>query len=79
MLGHKNCLYFTDIGHVDSPLPSGGNLTREKDLQVIGAEKDLVRIFESSSSGDDDDDAGVGILAIAAKEKCNNFRICRHV
>ncbi|KAK7490637.1 hypothetical protein BaRGS_00018054 [Batillaria attramentaria] len=47
-----------DIGHVESPLPSAGNLTREKDLQVIGAEKDLARIFESSSEGDDDDDGG---------------------
>lgn len=47
---------------MESPLPSGGNLTREKDLEVIGAEKDLLRIFESSSSGDDDDDGGVSIL-----------------
>ncbi|XP_025089778.1 mediator of RNA polymerase II transcription subunit 13-like isoform X2 [Pomacea canaliculata] len=47
-----------DIGQMESPLPSGGNLTREKDLEVIGAEKDLLRIFESSSSGDDDDDGG---------------------
>ena len=49
----------TDMGPVDSPVTSTGNLMSEKDLQVIGAEKDLAQIFESSSSGDEDHDTGV--------------------
>ncbi|XP_076473040.1 mediator of RNA polymerase II transcription subunit 13-like [Babylonia areolata] len=48
-----------DMGAVDSPVSSTGNLKREKDLQVIGAEKDLARLFESSSSGDDNEPVGM--------------------
>ncbi|KAK7088057.1 mediator of RNA polymerase II transcription subunit 13-like isoform X2 [Littorina saxatilis] len=47
-----------DIGQVDSPLHSSGNLMREKDLQVSGAHKDLAQLFESDSSADDDNDGG---------------------
>ena len=55
----KFCLCDSDIGQVDSPLHSTGNLMREKDLQVIGAEKDLAQLFESSSSAEEDNDGGV--------------------
>ena len=55
----KCSLCDSDIGQVDSPLHSTGNLMREKDLQVIGAEKDLAQLFESSSSGEEDNDGGV--------------------
>lgn len=64
-----------DIGHVESPFPSG-NLTREKDLQVIGAEKDLLQIFESSSSGDDDDDGGGMDISFSSKNILDDFKPC---
>ena len=48
-----------ELGLVTSPVYSSGDLTRERDLQVTGAEQDLAHLFESSSSGDEDECAVV--------------------
>ncbi|XP_059177085.1 mediator of RNA polymerase II transcription subunit 13-like isoform X2 [Physella acuta] len=53
-----------EMGHITSPLTPGGSLTRERDIRVVGADQDLLQIFQSDSSEEDDDggahDSGVG-------------------